>query len=113
MDKLLRHIGSPKKLLEWKAFYELEPRGAEWDRELFGTIAATQVNLNRSPNSKAFDWKFFYAPRHGFIGETAEDISKRWKKYMPPEMNPDLDEIRLKAWCFQAGGKPAKPKKEK
>lgn len=111
VDKLTRDIGTPEKLLEWRAFYLLEPKGSEWESELFGTVAATVANVNKAAGSKAFDWKFFFRPKFGFRKETLKDIEKRLKSYLPIHMNPDFDEMRLKAFAYMFG-KPAEPDKE-
>ena len=53
---------SKQELVEWMAFYQLEPWGTRVDDQRFGVIAATTANVMSSGN-KQYTSNDFFPPR--------------------------------------------------
>lgn len=55
----LRRRMTQAELVEWIAYYQIEPFGPRRDDYRAGTVAATVYNVNRTKRGKPADWESF------------------------------------------------------
>lgn len=54
---------SRAELIEWMAYFQLEPWGSRMDDQRFGVVAATMANVMSSGSGKTFSSVDFFPPK--------------------------------------------------
>lgn len=64
------------ELVDWMAYYKLEPFGPDADNWRAGLVSATVANVNRGKNRKAYKPTDFMPRRKQTPGEVSSDIKR-------------------------------------